>query len=189
MIRSYFPPQVAIDRYHRNKQGESIEEIAKRDGVTEITVKDSIRKVEIFRSRRSVDLMNEDIAGIVIDSGKAVNNALQEALTAENEYQDSKTGEKISVPDHSIRLQAASEVREFAKVIQPKVGPHSTVNVGVGISGGRVATGSYIGMEDRLREIRKTRAEQPLLEGRTVTATVLQTDGEEEDAGDEEAEE
>jgi hypothetical protein len=57
------------------------------------------------------------------------------------------------------------------------------VNVGVGIAGGRIATASYVGMEDRLREIRKSRTEQPLLEENTVTATIIEgaPNGEDED--------
>jgi hypothetical protein len=179
---SYYPSRTSIERYHRNKQGESIEEVAKRDKVTQATVKTNIREVELWRSQRSVDLMNEDLSGIVINSARAVQSSLNDALTAENEFTTAE-GEKISVPDHGTRLRAVSEVREIAKVVQPKNESHTNVNVGVGIAGGRIATASYVGMEDRLREIRKSRTEQPLLEENTVTATIIEgaPNGEDED--------
>lgn len=162
-----------FDRYYRNKSGESIEDIAKKDGVREKAVKDSLLTVEAYRTRNTVESTNQAMSSVVLNLASRIEGAIAEALEAT--YESEKDGKKIEEPDHTTRLKAVSEVREIAKVIQPKSGgPQIGINVGVGISD-RKASGTYVGMEERMRDIRKTIKERPqLAEAKVVQTQVLE---------------
>lgn len=162
-----------FDRWARNKSGESIEEIAKKDKVAEKAVATSLRTVDAYRSRNTAETANHAISGVVINVMQKLEAALVEALSANHETE--KDGKKTNEPDHSIRLKAVSEVREMAKVIQPKTpATQIGVSVGVGISD-RKASGSYIGMEERMRDIRKEMKDRPkLAEAKVVQTQVLE---------------
>lgn len=162
-----------FDRWTRNRAGESVAEIAVKDKVREEAVNHSLRTVNAYRSRNTVEAANHAMSGVVINVMDAVEKALMGALAAS--YETEKDGKKVQEPDHSTRMKAVSEARELAKVIQPKSpGTQIGVNVGVGI-GDRKATGIYVGMEERMRDIRKDMKERPqLAEAKVVQTQVLE---------------
>lgn len=165
--------EVHLRRYYRNKNGETIQEIAKKDGVQEQTIKDSIRAVELYRIRRSVETMNENVVDVVLETLPNYKKAINDGLKAVSVVEEGNN--KRKEPDHNVRMKAASELRSLIQVVQPRT-PHvhaTQVNVGGGQGQQpRVATGSYLGMEDRLRvineELEKTKnavPSRPLLQG------------------------
>lgn len=175
-------------RWFRQKNGETIEDIAKADRVQESAVKESLRQVEMFRGRHTSEHLNEQTIGVVMSLSDPLKHALLEGLTATFEVKDgNKTKHE---PDHAVRMQAVEKVKELIKVVQPKTPGGTHVQVGIGIRGGGGAadTGTaYIGMEERMRGIREKMSAKPLLEGRVVQTAVLESDHSED--GDEEEEE
>jgi hypothetical protein len=168
--------RVAMERYDRNKAGESIAEIAEKDKVSEKAVQDSIRNVQLYRSRYTHEAANQAISEIIVEKAQKVGKAIDNGLEAYQEYEiTDKRGRKRRVrrPDVSAQMRAVGEYRQLAVVIQPKSAPSTHVNVGVGVSN-RVQTGSYSGMEDRLRTIIKKQKETPLLEGSTLVQSVME---------------
>jgi hypothetical protein len=170
--------QKALERYERNKAGESIADIAKADGVSENSVQQSIRSVQLFRSKHTHEYANQAISAIVIDTAGHVKKSLVNGLTATTtETISDKNGNtrKVKKPDVSAQMRAVSEYQKLASTIQPKGGgTNVNVGVGVGVNQTRVATGSYIGMEDRLRKIMQQQKQQPIVEGTTLTQATLE---------------
>lgn len=163
-------------RFFRNKHGESIEEIAAAEGVSVKAVKRSIESVNLYRSRNTHEQVNTILSHVVLEVGNQVRQALNEALGATFVVKD---GDKtVHEPDHNTRMKAVGEVRQIAQVVQPKSGPSTNVTVGVGVTQQtRVASGGYIGMEDRLRQIRQDRLNKPEIEGKTVAVAELEQPG------------
>lgn len=138
--------EIHLDRYYRNKNGESIQDIATKDDVDEATVKNSIRAIEIQRQRHDVQVLNESIVATVLDVVPEMRKSLSRQLRA-------KSGKK---QDYVVQRGAVSEIRGLLQTVQPKApSVHATqVNVGNAEAGSaRIATGTYIGMEDRLKTI------------------------------------
>lgn len=150
--RSSPASQTALDRYARNKAGESIEEIARKDGVSEKAVKNSIRSIQLYRELHSTEFTNEGVNAVLQNRVRDLDKALENGLTASTEVEEN--GKKKNVPDVPLQLRAVGEFRSLLGTVQPKVAPTTSVQVGVGVSQTtRVATGTYVGMEDRLRRI------------------------------------
>jgi hypothetical protein len=160
---------IHFERYAANKSGKSVEEIAEEDHVKPEAIRRSIETVEIYRHKNTADTMNQVLISVVQRLETKLLAALERGLGAQTEIHDDK-GKVKKAPDHAMQIKAAAEVRQIAQVVQPKAAPQLNVGVGVGINSPptRVATGSYIGMEDRLREIRKLREGQATIEGRTA---------------------
>jgi hypothetical protein len=180
-------------RWTRNRAGESVEEIAKKDGVGEEAVRKSLRSVEEYKARNTVDTANHAISGVVINVMQHVEKALIEGLSASYEVtktdENTKQEKTVKEPDHAMRLKAVAEAREMAKVIQPKgQGQSIGIQVGVGI-GDRKATGNYVGMEERMRDIRKEINERPLLAEKVVQTQVLEANPGDIIEGDDDGEE
>jgi len=156
-----------FSRYVRVKSGLAVEDIAKRDGVSVETVQESIRWVEQYRARNTVDHANEATVAAILENKQNISSALTNGLTATYETQD-KDGKKVSVPDVSLQLQALDRVSDLLGTVQPKPA-RGGINVGVGVGVGmgiRTKPGSsiqYMGFEDRLREVRRKRAEAAAL--------------------------
>ena len=171
---------VHFNRYFRNKSGKSIEEIAREEDVTERIVRKSVQTVEMFRQQHTAEHLNEIVIGMLLNRAQDIDAALQQAANAVEEIEVERNGKTttVKIPDHATRLEAVDKYTELAKTVQPKVGP--SIKVGVGIQT-QVASGPYVGMEDRLREIRKKRQEQPQIEGRVLTVADLESSGGPED--------
>jgi hypothetical protein len=167
-----------LDRFIRNRNGKTIEEIAAEDGITQEAVRKSIRAVEFKKGFHTQEYLQEMLIGITLKSSPSVQNALLEALDASTKRTvKNDRGEDMTIlePDHDTRLKAVGEFRQIAAVAQPKPGHQTSVKVGVGVIGGvGQASGSFVGMEEVLRDIRQKRKEQPVLEGKTVQSVVLE---------------
>jgi hypothetical protein len=177
--RALTSSSIHFDRHALNKSGKSIEEIAVMEGVKPEAIRRSIETVEMYRHRNTADTMNQSLISVVQRLETKILGALERGLNAVTDVHSNGKVEKQ--PDHAIQIKAVAEVRQLAQVVQPKASPQVNVGVGVGINSQptRVATGSYVGMEDRLREIRKLRENQKTIEGRTdiVTKTLETADG------------
>jgi hypothetical protein len=169
---------IALDRYYRNKAGESIEAIALKDKVSETTVKQSIRAVEVYRQRNSVDASNETLISTILASGPALRKTLLEALSAQSIEVSEQDGKKIVTkrPNHDVRLRAVSEVTKMAVAVQPKSnGPSTHVQVGVAIPGARSTGGIYVGMEERLSNIMAEQDQKPAaIQGEVLRQSALE---------------
>src|SRR5208282_4493280 len=166
-----------MERALRVKSGETVAEIAKTDGVTEKAVEKSLRIIRVNRARHSEEFLKEELIRIAMQLGPGTVNAVAGALEATYDVTKNDNGKEVTVqePDHSTRLKAVEQFVEIAKAAQPKTG--GNINVGMGVNVNRPtrqATGTYVGMEDRLRDITKEIEQQPLLEGHTVQMTTLE---------------
>jgi hypothetical protein len=171
-----------LERALRVKSGETIPEIAKADGVSEKAVQKSLRIVNVNRARHSDEFLKEELIRIAMKLGPGTMTAVAGALEATYDVTKNDNGKEVTVqePDHSTRLKAVEQFVEIAKAAQPKTGGNINVGMGVNVGGTRAtptATGSYVGMEDRLRAIRQEIAQRPQLEERTVTTATLEQPG------------
>lgn len=177
--------EVHLKRYFRNKNGETIADIAATDKVDEQAVKNSIRAVELYRARRNVEALNEAVVGTVLDVIPEMKKSIRRQLAA-TAVVDLPNGKKRKEPDFPTQRGAIAEVRGLIQTVQPKVSPvHATqVNVGTQGNSPRVATGSYIGMEDRLKAITSELESTKDTQQKRLVQAPLQTveDGEYEEA-------
>lgn len=166
-----------MQRFFRNRSGEDIATIAKNDKVSEKTVAESIRICEAYRTLSSAESINHSLGALVAEVLPEAQAAIKEALVATDQIEVEKDGKKElrTVADHGTRLRAFDRVVETARVIQPKVPSHPMhLQVGVGINPGRQASGSYLGMEDRMREIRTNLQTQPQLPAAEVEGEYIE---------------
>lgn len=177
---------VHFRRYDLLKSGKDIKEIAELERVGEGAIRRSIEAVKLYTTRNTHDNMNQGLISVIMELKNDIRDALREALGATIEIKD---GDKtVHEPDHNTQLKAVAEVRQIAQVVQPRTGPTTNIGIGINNQPTRVASGGYVGMEDRLREIRQQRQQQPLLEAKTVAVAELEQPGGEfatEDEGDE----
>lgn len=186
-VQSSLSSGVHFDRWIRvNRTGESIGDVARKDKVSVDAVKRSIASVELFKGRNTVEAVNQELIDVVRKCSPAMQGAIIEALGATIEY---KQGETITTePDNSMRMLAVERLTELAKVVQPK-GGGTSVNVGVGVvANANASAGPYVGMEERLSEIRKQIATAPVLEGSTVQAAALTSEYADDEEDSEEVE-
>ncbi|MGC1686722.1 MAG: hypothetical protein WA734_13940 [Candidatus Acidiferrales bacterium] len=166
-----------LSRFIRQKSGKTIEEIAAEDNVTIEQVKNSIRAVEFKQGYHTNEYLQQNLIGLVLRLAPAAQGALLSALSAEKRRDSvNDRGEKITIaePDHDTQLRAVAEFQKIAVAAQPKVGNQTNVKVGVGLNvAAGQASGSYVGLEERMRELRQKRKEQPIIEGSTVQAVSL----------------
>lgn len=182
-----------LSRFIRNRAGKTVEEIAEEDGITVDRVKDSIRTVEFKQGYHTNEYLNQNLIGIILKASPAAQDALLKLLTA-TKSRDVKNerGEVMTVvePDTDAIAKGLAEYRQIAAVAQPKAGHQTNVKVGVGVGVGIAqASGSYVGMEDRMRELRQKMKDQPLLPDVVIQTASLKTIDAEveevEDGGDE----
>jgi hypothetical protein len=180
----YAMPGVSSDRVHLerfilHKGGKTIEEIATVEKVRPETIRNSIRRVEIAQGYHTQDYLSQGLIAVVLEAAPAAQKAILSALDAHfvREKKNDK-GETIKVvePDHDTQLKAVSELRELAKAAQPKQAAKIAMGVNVNVPGAQAASGSYVGMEDRMRDIRHKRATQPVLEANVIQTAVLSPD-------------
>jgi len=180
--------KIHIQRYIRNRAGETVEEIAKHDHVTERAVQNSLRIAGIQRAHLTPEFMREGLIGVVMDGTTKISTSLLEALEATTPVEICKDGktETVMQPDHKTRFCAIDRYVNIATTAQPR-GPASqtNVNVGVGVNV-RQASGAYVGMEDRLRTIRQQMKEAPQLEARKVVGNILDAPTPDMPTGDDE---
>ena len=180
--------EVHLKRYYRNKSGESISEIAARDKVDEATVKNSIHSIELYRQRHNVEVLNEAIVGVVLDVVPRMKKSLARQLEAKTVVDDGN-GKKRKEDDFQTQRSAVAEVRGLIQTVQPKAPTVHATQVNANIGAGntpRLASGSYVGMEDRLKritdelEIKSTQPEPKKLMMQAPIASI--EDGEYEEA-------
>ena len=160
------PASIHSMRHAKNKVlGQSIEAIAKEEGVGEQTVRMSIARVEAYHAIYTVDELKTGEIEVVLFNHEVKKMALHEALTAENKIY-SVGGELVDkVPDHDTRLRAVEILAKVANNIMGtaiKFLPNpssSQVNVNV-LAGGGSAGIVIATFEDRLREVQKKRLER-----------------------------
>jgi tetrahydromethanopterin S-methyltransferase subunit H len=168
-----------LSRFIRQKAGKTIQEIALEDHVTEDVVKNSIRNVEFKQGYHTNEYLNQTLIGMFIKLAPTAQVAMLQALAAgTNRESTNDHGEKITIfePDHDTRLKAVAELRQIAAVAQPKAGHQTNVKVGVGVGVGvNQASGSFVGMEDRMRELRQKMKDQPVLPDVVLQTASLKT--------------
>jgi len=172
---------VSLRRYHRSTElGEAIPEIAASEGVTEETVRQSINAVRLYRTRHKVEYAHEALVAVVLDTAPKVQRTLDKVLTAKTEITE-KVGGKTrvrKVDDLSMQLRGVEMVKGIVQTVQPR-GPSTAVQINnanlAHTKSERVASGTYVGMEDMLTEIMKEQEAQPAPEQRQLTGAKLES--------------
>jgi len=168
---------LALRRYQRNTElGEGIPEIAKSEGVTEETVRQSINAVRLYRTRHKVEYAHEALVGVVLNTAPKIQRTLDKVLTAKTEI---TIGGKVrKVDDLSMQLRGVEMVKGIVQTVQPR-GPSTQVQINnanlAKAHGERVASSSYVGMEDMLTDIMKEQEANPEPERRQLTGAKLET--------------
>jgi len=177
-----------LERFILNRGGKTIEEIALAENISEEAVRKSIRSVEVAKGYHTQEYLTESLIGIILKSTPAAQEAILTMLTATKpKTVTNERGETATIfePDTDVIAKGLSEYRQLAAVAQPKPGHSTNVKVGVGLAMGQ-ANGSFVGMEERMREIRQQRKDQPVLSAPVIQATVLSGDDVHVEDGDEE---
>jgi len=168
-----------LSRFIRQKSGKTIEEIAAEDNVTVEQVKTSIRTVEFKQGYHTNEYLNQTLIGLILKASPAAQAALLDMLTATKKREiKNDRGETVTVlePDTDVIAKGLAEYRQIAAVAQPKAGHQTNVKVGVGVGVGvNQASGSFVGMEDRMREIRQKMRDQPVLPDVVIQTASLKT--------------
>lgn len=178
-----------LSRFIRQKSGKTIEEIAAEDNVSVEQVKTSIRAVEFKQGYHTNEYLTQTLIGIILKASPAAQDSLLAMLTATKSRQATNDrGETITIvePDTDVIAKGLAEYRQIAVAAQPKVGHQTSVKVGVGVGLGiSQASGSYVGMEERMREIRQKMKDQPALPPSTVqSVNIIDGDVTEDEDGE-----
>lgn len=170
-----------LRRYYRNTElGEGIPEIAAAEGVGEETIRQSINAVRLYRTRHKVEHVHEAMVGVVLSVAPKMQRALEKALTAKTEITEVVDGKTKTrkVDDLSMQLRGVESAKGLIQTVQPK-GPSNAIQINnanvAHAQSQRVATGSYVGMEDMLTEIMKEQEAQPAPEQRQLTGAKLES--------------
>jgi hypothetical protein len=158
-----------LDRFILHKGGKTIDEIAAEEEVRPETIRASIRRVEIAQGYYNQEFLNQSLISIVLSAAPAAQKAVLSALGAQTvRTSKNSKGEEIFVkePDHETQLKGLAEFREIAKAAQPKPAHQTKIAVGVGVGVNTQASGSYVAMEDRMRDIKQKRLMQPVEDDR-----------------------
>jgi hypothetical protein len=181
-----------LSRFIRQKSGKTIEEIAAEDGVSVEQVKTSIRAVEFKQGYHTNEYLTQTLIGIILKASPAAQDSLLAMLTATKSRQATNDrGEAITIvePDTDVIAKGLAEYRQIAVAAQPKAAHQTNVKVGVGVGVGvNQASGSYVGMEDRMRELRQKMKDQPALPDvviQTASLKTIDSEVDEEDGDDE----
>ena len=169
--------EVALRRYYRNHElGEGIPEIAAAEGVAEETVRQSIHAVQLYRTRHKVEHAHEAMVGVVLNATPKVQRTLDKVLTAKTEI--TVDGKTRKVDDLSMQLRGVEMVKGIIQTVQPR-GPSTAVQINnanlAHAQSARVASSSYVGMEDMLTEIMKEQEAQPAPEQRQLAGAKLES--------------
>jgi len=150
------PGLVNHKRFFDHKSGMSVEDIAKRDEVSPETVKRSIQVVDSWRNSHTTEEVNQALAEILIGNKAKAGEQICRALDASMVIQD---GEKVvTVPDYVTQNKAMENFIRMAETLQPK---GAKISVSASASAGaaaRTTETTYMGFEERLRQIRSQMA-------------------------------
>jgi len=177
-----------LDRFILHKGGKTIDEIAAEEDVRPETIRASVRKVEIAQGYYNQEFLNQSLISLVLNATPAAQKALMAALSAQTvRTAKNKAGEEILIkePDYDTQAKGLAEFREIAKAAQPKPSHQTKIAVGVGVGVNAQASGSYVGMEDRMREIKQRRLTQVVDDTRrapVLDVPLKALDDEEEDS-------
>jgi hypothetical protein len=151
-------------RYMKHiRDGISLADIAKEEGVSVQYVKQSIGMMECYYQYHTEEELKAAQTEVILALTTLQRKTLEGALRATKRYYDEATGEFLrEEPDYQVRLDAIAKINEKIDVIAPK-GKGTQVNVGVGVGVNVKASGSPSGMfEDVLRRVQAQRAEYAL---------------------------
>lgn len=152
-------------RYIRKRIGIEVAEIAKADKVTIETVQKSINMVEAYRACHTIEFVNEAIMGLIMENTGPVSKAIAGGLGAKLELEGAK-GQKVTVPDHAMRMRAVDSFTKLVETVQPKA-KTGGVSVSVQQTAAALAAAptetSLLGFEDKLKVIRRKIQEQEAL--------------------------
>lgn len=161
---------VAAKRYQRFKKGETIEEIAKADGVKVETIRLAILAFDkkfalltqnaIVRERLDGELSNEKLrAAIRSRVHNKVLKAIDTLVTGERKYVsfDQTKGKFVTVKavDFNMMLQGIKEFQKLVSLEQKPAAPHTVVNV----NQTNVNTSHGEDFEERMRRIKQKQKE------------------------------
>lgn len=145
-------------RYMRKDHGETVQQIARSEGVTTRAIEKSIRQIELHRSVYSMQNLNTSLTGMLMSNVDNVDKTMRRMFEAK-EYVEQKlpTGEVefIPVDDKTIQLEAVKVYGKLLESMQPK-GGGMTVKVQQNNANQAVATSGKVGgYEEMLHSILK----------------------------------
>jgi hypothetical protein len=176
-------------RFIRSERGDSLEDIAKEDGISVAMVEKSIRKVQIQKAIFTSENTQDTIRRMLVENSGKASKALGTALTAKKyvRKQDKEGKTKyVPVDDIEVQMEGLKAFKGIAEVVQPKAGG-SVVNVKQVNQTAAVTNIRGNGYEERMDEIRRKAADFNKLPP-TIIASVTEEseDNDEEYEGDDE---
>jgi hypothetical protein len=149
--------------YDRFRNGESIEEIAKKDGITEVRVKQSIETVEVYEKMLSEELLRKQQIALIYSLAKKEFDVTMERLEAMKEGRavDGSLIPHLTVPDQEMRDKTSRTITDRMRVVLPQGGGGVNIQQNFrGAAGTGIGLTDVVTFEDRIRSIQARRQEQ-----------------------------
>jgi hypothetical protein len=170
-----------IMRLMRRDRGETLEEIARTEGVSTKTIEKSIKQADLHRSVNTQGNMNSAVVSMLMGNLGRVDKGFKKLFNAKS-YVERRladgSAELVPVDDMTTQLEALKVYGKFVESMQPK-GGGVAVSVNSNNQTANVTNIRNGGFVDRLTEIRKRVQEHNLLPPVTVNAREEDPDDEE----------
>src|SRR5579859_2899411 len=171
-------------RYLRRNEGESVEEIARTEGVSAKAIEKSIKQVQLHRNLNTQGNLNANVVSMLMGNLGRVDKGFKKLFNAKS-YIERRladgSSELVPVDDMATQLEALRVYGKFVESMQPK-GGGVAVNVSQSNQTAQVTNIRHGGFVERMSEIRKRVQEHNLLPPVTVDAREEDPEDEEEDA-------
>jgi hypothetical protein len=182
-------------RYLRHHRGETVQDIARNEGVTVKAVEKSLRQVQVDHALNTPEQLEREAINVVRSNLPHVQSAISRALKAktlirETTIRRGKEETRIkTVDDIDTQLKGLKAFNDMLTATQPK-GTGIAVNVNqqnanlaAAAATTNIRTTTY---EDRLRRIRNQQAEYALMPSQVIDAPEATDEDDEVDPLDEE---
>jgi hypothetical protein len=125
------PTKVDYSRFWANRAGQTVAEIAQREGIDEGEVALSLLKIRNDNERYSAMSVGVEVRRLLLKALPQIQSSIEEALTAtrfvgkkvvviDQEGNTETTEESVEQPDHETRLMAIDGMRTLLSVVQPR---------------------------------------------------------------------
>lgn len=166
-------------RYLRSLRGETVADIARREGVSVKAVEKSLRMAEIDHALNTTENLNREAISSVRTNLPHATSAIRRMLNAKTLIRETKMvkGKEqttiVQVDDIEVQTKGVAAFKDILVALQPKTGGGVNVNVNqanantAAVATTNIRTTTY---EDRLRKIRNQQAEYAALPSQVIDA-------------------
>ncbi len=170
-------------RYLRRNEGESLDEIARAEGVSVKAIEKSIKQVELHRSLNNQGNLNANVVAMLMGNLSRVDKGFKKLFNAKS-YVERRladgSSELVPIDDTETQLETIKVFGKFIESMQPK-GGGLAVNVNQTNQTASVTNIRHGGFVERMTEIRKRVQEHNLLPSVTVDAREADPDDEDDE--------